>query len=194
MDAHAVALAEDLVRLDRGGVQAPADEVAKTGDERRVVAVLGDVDDDRRAAVVDVPAPQHAHVPGPGAAEQRGHGAAQVLDGGAEQLLLGEGVEQRHGGLEVVRALDQLLGGEDGAQLAVQERHLAGRLGVGLAREQPDETGHARRGAVVPEPADDDVVHARAPVDGRQLVGLADAQQVARGRTPVTPAAARRRR
>ena len=56
-----------------------------------------------------------------------------------EQLVLGERVEQRDRGLVVVRALDQVLGREDLAQLAVQQRRLARGLGVGLRGEQAEQ-------------------------------------------------------
>ena len=119
--AHAVALVEDLVGVDRAGVEAPAQEGAQALEQRRVVAALGQRDDDRRGAPVGVAAAEDAPLLGL-QAQQRDDRAAQVLGGRGEELVLGEGLEERDRRLVVVRALDEVLAGEDPAQLAVQER------------------------------------------------------------------------
>ena len=105
--------------------------------------------------------------------------AAQVVGARGEQLVLRERVEQRDRGLVVVRALDQVLVAQDLAQLAVQQRRLRGRLGVGLGREQAEHARLAGDAPVVRDLADADVVHPHAPVHGREPVRLGDDQQVA---------------
>ena len=96
MHAHAVALGEHLVRVDRAGVEAPAQEGAQALEQRRVVAALGQRDDDRRGAPVGVAAPQHAPLLGL-QAHERDDGAAQVVRGRGEELVLGEGLEDSGG-------------------------------------------------------------------------------------------------
>ena len=176
--AHAVALGQDLVGVDRARVEAPAQEAAQALEQRRVVAALGQRDDDRRGAPVRVAAAEDAPLLGL-QPQQREDRAAQVVGGRGEELVLGEGLEERDGGLVVVRALDEVLAVEDLLQLAVQHRRLGGRLGVGLGREQPDHARLADDLAVVGDPADADVVHAHAPVHRREAVRLGDQQQLA---------------
>ena len=164
--------------VDRAGVEAPAQEDAQALEQRRVVAALGQRDDDRRGAPVRVAAAQDAPLLGL-QAQQREDRAAQVLGRRREQLVLGEGLEERDGGLVVVRALDEVLAGEDLLQLAVQHRRLGGRLGVGLGREQPDHARLADDLAVVGDPADADVVMRTRRWTGESAVGLGDQQQLA---------------
>ena len=87
--------------------------------------------DDR--AALGVVAHEQLHLAALLEVEQPHHLGAQVVDGGAEQVVLRERLVQRDGRLVVVRALDQVLGLDDLAQLAAQDRDAAGRLGVGLA-------------------------------------------------------------
>ena len=89
-----------------------------------VVARARQRDDQRRAARVGVAAAEQPHLLAL-QREQRHDRAAQVVGRGGEQLVLRERVEQRDRGLVVVRALDQVLGAQDLAQLAVQQRRLA---------------------------------------------------------------------
>ena len=93
-----------------------------------VVARARQRDDQRRAARVGVAAAEQPHLLAL-QREQRHDRAAQVVGRGGEQLVLRERVEQRDRGLVVVRALDQVLGAQDLAQLAVQQRRLARGLG-----------------------------------------------------------------
>ena len=111
--------------------------------------------------------------------DQRDDRAPQVVDRGGEQLLLRERVEQRDGGLVVVRALDQVLGVERLAQLAVQQRRLGRALGVGLRGEQAEQARLADDLAGARDAADADVVHPLVLVHRRIGVGLGDQQQVA---------------
>ncbi len=115
----------------------------------------------------------------PSSAQQRDDGAAQVVDRRGEQLVLRERVEQRDRALVVVRALDQVLGLEHAAQLAVQDRGLGRRLGVGLGGEQAEQARLARDLAVGRDAAHADVVHPLVAVDRGARVGLVDDQQLA---------------
>src|SRR4026207_2180646 len=67
--------------------------------------------------------------------------AARAREGarGGDQLLLRERVDQRARRLVVVRALDQVLGVERLAQLAVQQRRLGSALGERLRGEQAEQ-------------------------------------------------------
>ncbi len=76
-------------------------------------------------------------------------------------------------------ALDQVLGAQDLAQLAVQQRRLARRLGVGLRREQPQHPRLADDLALRRDPPHAHVVHPHVAVDAGEPVGLRDDQQVA---------------
>ena len=179
VDLDAVALAEHLVRVDGARSDATTDELAQAGEDARVVARLRQVDDERRAAAVGVHPAEHADAVRGDVPEQRDDRAAQVRDRRGEQLVLREGVEERDRGLVVVRALDEVLGGEDRAQLAVQERGLARGLDVRLRGEQAEHARLAAGRAVRPDAAHADVVHARAAVHGRQAIALGDDEQVA---------------
>ena len=137
VDLHAVALAEHEVRVDGGRAEALAEVVDQALEQLAVVARARERDDQRGAAAVRVAAAEQPHLLAL-QREQRHDRAAEVVRRGGEQLVLGERVEQRDRGLVVVRALDQVLGAQDLAQLAVQQRRLARGLGVGLGREQPE--------------------------------------------------------
>jgi hypothetical protein len=176
--AHAVALGEHLVGVDRAGVEAPAQEGAQALEQCRVVAALGQGDDDRRGPPVGVAAPQDAPLLGLQAHERHDR-AAQVVGGRGEELVLGEGLEERDRRLVVVRADDQVLAGEDPPQLAVQDGRLGRGLGVRLGGEQADEARLADDLAVGRDPANADVVHAHAAMHGRHPVRLGDQQQLA---------------
>ena len=99
--------------------------------------------------------------------------------GGLEELVLREGLEELDDLLVVVRARDQVLGGEDLLQLVVQERRLGGRLHVRLRCEQADQARLADDLALGAHPAYTDVVHPRAAMHGGVRVRLAEHQQVA---------------
>ena len=135
--AHAVALGEDLVRVDRARVEAPAQEGAQALEQRRVVAALGQRDMMTRCARRRHGAPD---APRLGRQDhERDDRAAQVVGGCGEELVLGEGLEERDRRLVVVRADDEVLAGQDLAQLAVQDGCLGGGLGVGLGGEEADQ-------------------------------------------------------
>ena len=123
---HAVALAEHEVVVDRVGLEALAEQRQQALQQVAVVARARQRDDQRRAPRVGVAAAEQPHLLAL-QREQRHDRAAQVVGRGGEQLVLRERVEQRDRGLVVVRALDQVLGAQDLAQLAVQQRRLRSR-------------------------------------------------------------------
>ena len=137
VDLHAVALPQHEVGVDARGAEAHAEVVDQALEQLAVVARARQRDDQRGAARVGVAAAEQPHLLAL-QGQQRDDGAAQVVGRGGEQLVLRERVEQRDRGLVVVGALDQVLVAQDLAQLAVQQRRLARRLGVGLGREQPE--------------------------------------------------------
>ena len=175
---HAVALAEHEVVVDRVGLEALAEQRQQALQQVAVVARARQRDDQRRAPRVGVAAAEQPHLLAL-QREQRHDRAAQVVGRGGEQLVLRERVEQRDRGLVVVRALDQVLGAQDLAQLAVQQRRLARGLAVGLGGEQAEHPGLADDLAVGRDPPHADVVHPHRPVHAREPVGLGDDQQVA---------------
>ena len=132
-------LAEHVLGLDVAGLEAAHEQLAHAVDEQRPVAVAREREDERGAAAVGGAAAEQAHAVRALEAQQRDDGAAQVVDRRGEQLVLRERVEQRDRALVVVRALDQVLGFEHPAQLAVQDRGLGRRLGVGLGGEQAEQ-------------------------------------------------------
>ena len=142
--ARALAVVEHVVRLDLRGAEAAPEQAAHALHQRGVVAPAREREDQRRVAPVDVAPAEQAHPPGALERQQRLDGAAQVVDRRGEQLVLREGVEQRDGGLVVVRALDQPEALEALAQLAAEQRRLGGGLGVGLGREQADQRATCR--------------------------------------------------
>ena len=180
VDVHALGLGVDAVGLDALRVEAAAQERAEPVEQLGGRARGRHRRDQRGAAPVRVAPPEQpdrvAVEP-----EQRDDRAPEVLLRRGEQLVLGEGLEQRDRRLVVVRALDEVLGDEDAAQLARQQRRLLGRLGVGLGGEQAE---HPRleHDAAGDEPAHRDVVHPRALVHGREPVRLRDDEHVPGGR------------
>ena len=177
--AHALALVEHVVRLDPGRLEALPQQRGDPRDELLAVARPRQREDDRGAAAVGVAAAEQADLVGALEPDQRDDRAAQVVDRRGEQLLLRERVEERDGGLVVVRALDQVLGVERLAQLAVQQRRLRRALGVRLRREQPEQPRLADDLARSRHAAHADVVHPLLLVHRRDGVGLGDQQQVA---------------
>ena len=168
MHAHARALVEHVLGLDVAASEAAQEQLAHALDEHRAVAVARQREDERGAAPVGRAAAEQAHAVGALEREQRDDRAAQVVDRRGEQLVLREGVEQRDGGLVVVRALDQVLGLEHAAQLAVQQRRLGRRLGVGLGGEQAEQARLADDLAVGRDAPHADVVHPLAAVHRRR--------------------------
>ena len=98
-----------------------------------------------------------------------------------EELVLGEGLEELDERLVVVRALEEVLGDGDLAELAARgSASSAGRLHVRLASEETEQPQCSA--TVLPrgvDALDRDVVHLGAPVDGRESVRLGDDEQVA---------------
>ena len=178
--AHPRALAEHVLGLDVARSEAAHEQLAHAIDEHRPVAVAREREDERGAAAVRRAAAEQAHAVGALEREQRDDRAAQVVDRRREQLVLREGVEQRDRALVVVRALDQVLGLEHAPQLAVQDRRLGRRLGVGLGREQAEQARLAGDLAVGRDAPHADVVHPLVAVHRRARVGLVDDQQLAR--------------
>ena len=175
---HAIALAEHEVRVDGRSAEALAEVVDQALEQLAVIARAGERDDQRGAAAVRVTAAEQPHLLAL-QREQRHDRAPEVVRRSREQLVLGERVEQRDRGLVVVGALDQVLGAQDLAQLAVQQRRLARGLGVGLGGEQPEHPRLADDVARGRDPAHAHVVEPHAPVHAREPVRLGDDQQVA---------------
>ena len=166
------------MRVDGLRRETLAQQLRERVEQLRVVARRRQGGDQRRRAAVGGHAAQQPHAVAL-QRQQLDDRPPQVVAARGEQLVLGERVEQRDGRLVVVRALDQVLAAQDLAQLAVQQRRLRGRLGVGLRREQAEHARLAGDAPVGGDLAHADVVHPHAPVHGREPVGLGDDQQVA---------------
>ena len=104
---------------------------------------------------------------------------AQLVGRGLEQLVLRERLEELDDLLVVVRARDQVFGGQDLLELVVQQRRLRRRLHVRLRREQADQPRLAGDHALGVHDAHADVVHARAPMHRGVRVRLREDEQVA---------------
>ena len=142
-----------------------------------VVAVAGQVDDDRHVAPVGVAADQHPHRP-PLAGCHRGHGhRRELVDRGVEQLVARVGLERVHQRLAGVAARVEATALEHRLGLLADERDPLQRLGVGGAREQAQEAPLAVDLAVGVEGLHADVVEVRRPVHGRPRVGLREDEQ-----------------
>ena len=174
-------LAERQVLVDGLAAEALLQQLDQALLQLDVVAVARQRDGDRDRAALGVEAHEHLDLAALLEVEQAHHLGAQVVDRGAEQVVLRERLVQGDGRLVVVRALDQVLGLDDLAQLAAEDRDAAGRLGVGLRREQPDQAQLAEDLAALADVLDADVVHPLVPVHGREPVRLRHEQQVAAG-------------
>ncbi len=178
-DARVLRLAEREVIVDRGAVEPVLEQVLQALAQPRVEPIPRERHDDRDAPAVEVATHQHADAAVPLQLEQPADQPAELAGRRLEQLVLRERLEQRRGGLVVVRSRDQILRGEHLLELVVQERRLRGGLHVRLRREEPDHAGLADDLAVGAHVPYADVVHASAPVDRRVRVGLREDQQVA---------------
>ena len=177
-EVHAcVAVGQHLVRLVHRSSVTRREQRAQAFEHPRVVAGARHRDDERMALPVGG-APCHEPGPAGPRAQQLHHRSSEILDGRCEQLVLGERLEQRHEGLVVVRALDEVFRGEDLAQLAMQQRYLARRLCVGLRGEEADHAGLAGRAPLRVDDPHADGVHPHPPVDRRHPDGLGYEQQV----------------
>ena len=133
--------------------------------------------DRKHAATGLVVQHEQAHLTAVRHRQQRHDHVAQLLCRGGEQLVLGEAVEQRHHGLVIVRAGEQILPARDRVQLAANDRDQAGRLAGDLGREQTDHPQLADHLSLRRYPAHPDVVHPRGAMDGGLTVGLGDHHQ-----------------
>ena len=102
---------------------------------------------------------EQPHLAAVGHRQQRHDHVPQLLGRGGEQLVLGEAVEQRHHGLVIVGAGEQILPARDRVELAANDRDQAGRLARDLGREQPDHPQLADHASISRHPAHPDVVH-----------------------------------
>ena len=178
-DPRVLRLAERQVVVDRGAVEPLLEQVLQALAQPRVEPIPRERHDDRDAPAVEVPTYQHADAAVPLQLQEPADQPAELARRRLEQLVLRERLEQRRGGLVVMRSRDQVLRGEHLLELVVQERRLRGRLHVRLRREEPDHAGLADDLAVGVHVPHADVVHARAPMDRRVRVGLREDQQVA---------------
>ena len=172
-------LDEREVVLDGLGVEARGEQLLEADAQLGRHAVAGHRDHDGHVAAGRVAAHRERDALRLLRTRGRDDLRAQRLDRSLEQLVARERLERGDGRLEVVRALDQPLGLDDRLQLAAQERRARGLLEVDERREQADHAQQARERAVGPQDAHRDVVHARAAMDARAAVGLADHEQVA---------------
>jgi hypothetical protein len=177
--AHALALVEHVVRGDLRRPEPPLQQLGHARHQRRAVARAREREDQRRAAAVGVAAAEQAHAVRALEPREGDDRPAQVVDRRAEELLLREGVEQRDRRLVVVRGLDQVLGVERLAQLAVQQRRVGRTLGERLRREEAEQPRLADDLAFPRDVAHADVVHPLVAVHRRDRVRLGDEQQVA---------------
>ncbi len=142
-----------------------------------VVAVAGQVDQNRDVAAVRVAADEHPQLPPlPGVHDRLGD-RGQLVDGRVEELVARvglEGVHQRLAGVAARVEPDpaQHLGG-----LLPKQRDPGERLGVRSAREQAEEPALADHLAVLVELLHADVVEERRAMDGGPRVGLGQDQQ-----------------
>ena len=174
-------LDEREVVLDRLGLEARREQLLQADAQLGRHAVAGHGDHHRDVAAGGVAAHRERDALRLLGARRRDDLGAQRLDRRLEELVARERLERGDGRLVVVRALDQALGLDDRLQLAAQQRRARGLLEVDQRREQADHAQQARERAVGAQHAHRDVVHARAPVDARAAVGLADHEQVAVG-------------
>ena len=123
---------------------------------------------------------RHEDLGGVVAGQDRADVLRDLLGRGKEKLLLRQRVEDRDDLLVVVRPLRHAF--EDGPELLAQDRDVLGGLGVGLRREEAEETVFTRDRTVATKLLDTDIVHARAAVDRGLGVCLADDQKRARQR------------
>ena len=178
-DARVLRLAERQVVVDRGAVEPLLEQVLQALAQSRVEPIPRERHDDRDAPAVEVAADQHADAAVPLQLEEPADQPTELARRRLEQLVLRERLEQRRGGLVVVRSRDQVLRRQHLLELVVQERRLGGRLHVRLRREEADHARLADDLAVGTHVSHADVVHARAPMDRRVRVGLREDQQVA---------------
>ena len=142
-----------------------------------VVAVAGQVDEDRDVAAVGVAADEHPHRP-PLAGAHRGLGhRRELVDRGVQQLVAGVGLEGVHQGLAGVAARVEAAALEDLLGLLADQRDPHQALGVGRAGEQAEEATLAVHLAVLVEGLHADVVEVRRTVHRRAGVGLGQHQQ-----------------
>ncbi len=163
--------------LDRLAVQLVLEDPLEPLADAGVVAVAGQVDQDRDVAAVGVAADEHPHRP-PLAGAHRGLGhRRELVDGRVQQLVARVGLEGVHQGLAGVAARVEAAALEDLLRLLADQRDPHQALGVGRAGEQAEEAALAVDLAVLVEGLHADVVEVRRAVHGRAGVGLGQHQQ-----------------
>ena len=174
-----VRVAEREVVVDRVAAEALAQELLQAVAHRRVEAVARHRDEHRDPSTGRVEALRDRDDVRLVGLQHRHDLGSQLGPGGLEQLVPRERLEDRDGCLVVVRALDQILRGDDAPELAPQERRARRLLHVHERGEQPDQADLADHGAGRVDALEIDRVHARATVDAGWPVRLRDQQQVA---------------
>ncbi len=170
-------LGDPGAELHRGATQPVLEDRREPLTDVGVVAVAGQVDEHRDVAAVGVAPDEHPQLP-PLARVHDGLGhRRELVDLRVEQLVARvglQGVHQRLAGVAARVEADpaQHLGG-----LLPQQRDPGQRLGVGGAREQPEEAALTDHLAVLAELLDAHVVEERRPVDRGARVGLGQHQQ-----------------
>ncbi len=150
----------------------PRQDRARLLGQGRVEAVARHIEQDRDEAVEGVAAHEHAQARPVVKVHDTERDIEQLVFGNLEQLVAGVALQHILQPALVVTA-DGLAGpGHDIGRLLPDQRHLGGRLVVGLGGEQADEAHLAHRAAVGPVPLDPDVVHVGAPVHAGDGVGL----------------------
>ena len=183
-DAGGLCLAQREVIVHRRAVEPLHEQGLQLLAQLGVEPIAGQRDHDAHAPAVDIAAYQDADTAVLLQLQEPDDQLAELLGRGLEQFVLGEGLEQFDRLLVVVRPRDQVFGGDDLAELVVQEWGLRCRLHVRLRREETDETALPDHPALRIHLANADVVHPRAPMDGGVGVGLAEDQEVAVLDTP----------
>ena len=178
-DARVLRLAERQVVVDGRTVEPFLEQVLEALAQARVEPVPRERHDDRDASAVEIAAHQHADTAVSLQLQQPADQSTELTRGSLEQLVLRERLEQRRGGLVVMRSRDQILRREHLLELVVQERRFRCRLHVRLRREEPDHAGLSDDLAVGVHVPHADVVHPCAPMDRRVRVGLREHQEVA---------------
>ncbi len=177
MHARGRGLVDADRELDRLAVQLVLEDPLEPLADAGVVAVAGQVDEDRDVAAVGVAADEHPHrAPLAGAHRGLGH-RRELVDRRVQQLVARVGLEGVHQRLAGVAARVEAAALEDRLGLLPDQRDPHQRLGVGRAGEQAEEAALAVDLAVLVEGLHADVVEVRRPVHGRAGVGLGQHQQ-----------------
>ncbi len=142
VDQGLLGLSERQVVLDRGRPEPLDEEALKLLPQFCVESLTGQGDENRNSSVGDVSPDEEGDLVCVPKLKKPDQGVAKVVDGCGEELVLGERVEELRDLAVVVGTLEKILGLDDLAQLAREDRRLAGRLHVRLGREQAEEPQH----------------------------------------------------